>query len=99
MFISKLFAELSASILPIGMQVYVVVMALLVVSGTLFDIAHKKSAEYFFRNWRKSTSKDKTKQRVGGGEMVSLAVQTAVVDVMTSGEFCRYIRFTGLIRF
>jgi len=68
------------------MQTYVVVMALLVVGGTLFDIVHKKSAEYFFDNWR--NAKKKAKQQVGGGEMVSLAVQTAVVDVMTSGEFC-----------
>ena len=27
-------------------------------------------------------------EQVGGGEMVSLAIQTAVVEVMTSGEFC-----------
>jgi hypothetical protein len=68
------------------MQTYVVVMALLVAGGTLFDIMHKKSATYFFNNWR--NSKNKAKQRVGGGEMVSIALQTAVVDVMTSGEFC-----------
>jgi len=86
MFTSNPFAELSASIPPIVMQTYVVVMALLVVGGTLFDIVHKKSAEYFFDNWR--NAKKKAKQQVGGGEMVSLAVQTAVVDVMTSGEFC-----------
>jgi len=86
MFTSNPFAELSASIPPIVMQTYVVVMALLVVGGTLFDIVHKKSAEYFFDNWRNANKK--AKQQVGGGEMVSLAVQTAVVDVMTSGEFC-----------
>jgi hypothetical protein len=86
MFTSNPFAELSASVPPIVMQTYVVVMALLVVGGTLFDIVHKKSAEYFFDNWRNANKK--AKQKVGGGEMVSLAVQTAVVDVMTSGEFC-----------
>jgi hypothetical protein len=68
------------------MQTYVVVMALLVVGGTLFDIIHKKSARYFFDNWR--NSKNKAKQQVGGGEMVSVAVKTAVVDVALSGEFC-----------
>jgi hypothetical protein len=61
-------------------------MALLVVGGTLFDIIHKRSATYFFANWRKS--KDKAKKQVGGGEMIAIALQTAVVDVMTSGEFC-----------
>jgi hypothetical protein len=90
MFTSNPFAELSASVSPSVMQTYVVVMAVLVASGTLFDIMHKKSATYFFNNWR--NSKNKAKHRVGGGEMVSIAVQTAVVDVLTSGEFCNMRR-------
>ena len=68
MFTSNPFAELSASVPPAIMQTYVVVMALLVVGGTLFDIIHKKSARYFFDNWR--NSRNKAKQQVGGGEMV-----------------------------
>jgi len=90
MFISNPFAELSASIPPTVIQTYVVLMALLVAGGTLFDIIHKKSARYFFSNWRNSTNK--AKQKVSGGEMVSIAFQTAVVDVMTSGEFCNMQR-------
>ena len=90
MLINNPFAELSASIPPAVMQSYVVIMALLVIGGTLFDIAHKKSARYFFDNWRNSTSK--AKQQVGGAEMAALAVQTAVVDVMASGEFCNMRR-------
>lgn len=90
MFTTNPFAELSVSVSPAVMQTYVVVMALLVVAGTLFDIVHKQSARYFFNNWQKS--KKKAKQQVGGGEMISIAVQTAVVDVMTSGEFCNMRR-------
>ncbi|MEX0827771.1 MAG: hypothetical protein WD005_02355, partial [Haliea sp.] len=86
MFTSNPFAELSASIPPAVMQTYVVIMILLVVGGTLFDIVHKKSAKYFFQNWRKTGNK--AKQPVGGGKMVSLAAQTAVSEVMTSSEFC-----------
>jgi len=86
MFTSNPFAELSASVPPAVMQTYVVIMALLVVAGTLFDIIHKRSARYFFDNWR--NSKNKAKQQVGGGQMVAIALQTAVVDVMASGEFC-----------
>ena len=86
MFTSNPFAELSASISPTVMQTYVVVMILMVAGGTLFDIIHKKSAQYFFKNWQKS--KEKGAQQVGGGEMVSLAIQTAVVEGLTSGEFC-----------
>jgi hypothetical protein len=86
MFTTNHFAELSASIPPGIMQAYVVVMILLVVGGTLFDITHKQSAKYFFDNWKKRASKGK--RQVGTVEMVSLAVQTAVVEGLTSGEFC-----------
>ncbi len=86
MFTSNPFAELAASVPPTVMQTYVVIMALLVAGGTILDTIHKGSARYFFNNWR--NSKNKAKRQVGGGEMVSVAVQTAVVDVMTSGEFC-----------
>ena len=90
MFTSNPFAELSAFVPPAIMQTYVVVMILLVAGGTLFDIMHKKSARYFFDNWR--NAKNKGTRQVGGGEMVSLAIQTAVVDVLTSGEFCKLRR-------
>ncbi|MEE8308332.1 MAG: adenylyl-sulfate reductase, partial [Gammaproteobacteria bacterium] len=86
MFTSNPFAELSTFISPAVMQTYVVVMILLVAVGTLFDIVHKKSARYFFNHWRKV--QDKGARQVGGGELASLAIQTAVVDVLTSGEFC-----------
>lgn len=90
MFTSNPFAELSASVPPTIMQTYVVVMVLLVAGGTLFDIMHKKSARFFFNNWHKS--KTKATQQVSDGKMLSIAVQTAVVDVMTSGEFCNMRR-------
>lgn len=86
MFTTNPFAELSASISPAIMQTYVVVMVLLVVGGTLFDIWHKKSAKYFFQNWR--NVKAKGAKQVDGGQMTTIAIQTAVVDVATSGEFC-----------
>src|SRR5690606_15464540 len=50
------------------------------------DVVHKGSATYFFENLRKS--KSKAARRVGGGEFASIAVKTAVVDVLASGEFC-----------
>jgi hypothetical protein len=86
MFTINPFAELSASVSPAIMQAYVVVMAILVVAGTLFDVVHKGSAKYFFENMR--ASKAKAKKSVGGGEKIAIAVQTAVVDVALSGEFC-----------
>jgi hypothetical protein len=86
MFTNNPFAELSASISPAVMQGYVVLMIILVAAGTLFDVVHKGSAKYFFQNWRKS--KREGVKSVGGGELASIAVQTAVVDVLASGEFC-----------
>jgi hypothetical protein len=86
MFTSNPFAGLSASIPPAVMQAYVVIMIVLVAAGTLFDVVHKGSARYFFDNWRKS--KSKASKQVGGGGLVSLAIQTGLVDVLASGEFC-----------
>jgi hypothetical protein len=86
MFTSNPFAGLSASLSPAVMQAYVVVMFILVVAGTLFDVVHKGSARYFFENFRRS--KAKAARPVSGGEALSIAVQTAVVDVLASGEFC-----------
>jgi hypothetical protein len=83
MFTNNPFAELSASIPPAVMQTYVVLMIVLVAAGTLFDILHKGSAKYFFDNWRKSSRNGS--QQV---DVVSIAVKTAVVDVLASGEFC-----------
>ena len=68
MFASNPFAEISASVPPAVMQAYVVLMVVLVVAGTLFDVVHKGSARYFFENWRKS--KGKGARTLGGGELV-----------------------------
>jgi hypothetical protein len=86
MFTSNPFADLSALVPPSVMQTYILFMMLLVVGGTLFDIIHKRSARYFFDNWR--ASQNKSKKRIAGGELISIAAQTAVHDVLASAEFC-----------
>src|SRR3974377_144543 len=88
--LSNPFAALSWCVSPAIMQTYVVVMALLVVAGTLFDIIHKQSATYFFNNWR--DFKRRGKRQVRGGQMASLVAQTTVIDVIASGEFCNMRR-------
>lgn len=80
------FASLSDVVPPSAMQIYVILMVLAVAIGTLFDVVHKGSAQYFFANWRKS--KSRSKKELGSGDMMSIAAKTVVVDVMTSGEFC-----------
>ena len=76
-----------ADLLPAAiMQGYVVLMFLLVLGGTLLDVIHKKSAKYFFQASQKA---EKSRKRsIGGGERASIAVKTAVNDVMLSAEFC-----------
>ena len=86
MFSNNPFAELSASI-PTGViQWFVALMIVLVIAGTLFDVIHKRSAQYFFENWRNSQKRGRRK--VGGGEVAVLAAQTLAVEVATSAEFC-----------
>lgn len=80
------FAALSASIPPLAMQIYVVVMLLLVVCGTLLDLSHKGSARYFFKR-REIVSFGATR-RVSTGEAAALAAETLVVTVLAAGEFC-----------
>ncbi len=83
------FAIAGAS-LPAGfLQGFLVVMFLAVIAGTMFDIIHKGSARYFFSTVRRSRG---TGRALGSGEMLSIAVQTAVVDVLASGEFCNLRR-------
>ena len=86
MFANNPFAALGDFWSPLVMQLYIVLMIVLVAAGTLFDIVHKGSARYFLDNWRRS--KSRAQQGVGGGELLSIAIQTAVVDVLASGEFC-----------
>jgi hypothetical protein len=86
MFTNNPFAALNDYVPVAAMQTYIVLMALAVIAGTIFDVVHKGSARYFFENWRKS--KRKSREPISGGELVSIAVKTAVVDVLASGEFC-----------
>jgi len=80
------FAALVVPVPPAFLQAYVVLMIALVVVGTLFDIIHKGNAKYFFNDWRKA--KTKRTRKIGGGEIASSVLKSAVVDVLMSGEFC-----------
>ena len=85
MFEANPFAVLSEMIPAAVQQVYVVLMVILVIGGTVLDMMHKRSAEYFFANAKKA--KENAVRQVSGGEKVSLAVSTLTNEVLTSGEF------------
>ncbi len=76
------FAALNGVLPPSAMQLYIVLMVLAVIVGTLLDISHKGSAKYFFAKSRKSRDQG---QPV---DAASIAIKTAVADVLASGEFC-----------
>jgi hypothetical protein len=82
MFAQNPFAALHSVLPPSAMQTYVVLMVLAVMAGTLLDMVHKRSAQYFFANWRKTRGKGSPV------DVGSIAVSTVVVDVLASGEFC-----------
>ena len=85
MLTSNPFAVLSTTIPSTVIQIYVGVMIALVVGGTLFDVWHKRSATYFFDNWREA--RGKATQHVGGGKIAALAIRTGLSEVLTSAEF------------
>ena len=96
MFVHNPFAALPASIPPIAKQAYVAVMFLLVVCGTLFDLAHKGSASYFFKHRRAASFG--ARRKVSTGEAAALAAETIVVSVLAAGEFCgMWRRITHLL--
>ena len=82
---SNPFAELSSLIPQSAMQTYVIIMIALVVVGVVLDLIHKKSATYFFQNAEKASQS--RKRDITGSEKMSIAAQTLLVDVLTSGEF------------
>ncbi len=86
MFTINPFADLTATIPAYAMQAYVIVMFIFVIGGTILDMLHKKSAEYFFENAKKAEKS--AKRTVSGGEKASLAIQTVTSEVLTSSEFC-----------
>jgi hypothetical protein len=89
MFANNPFAALTDVLPASAMQVYIVLMALAVIAGTLFDVAHKGSARFFAR--RREQSQARARRRLGGGESVSLALET-IAEAAVSGEFCKWPR-------
>ena len=78
------FSELSEFVPSIAMQVYVIVMMILVILGTLFDIINKKNVKYFFENAKKA--KKQATKTLGAGEKVSIVLKTVASEVLTTSE-------------
>ena len=83
------FAQLNAQapdiFTPGLMQAFIVLMILLVIGGTIFDVLHKKSAKYFFENTKKGQKN--AKREVSSSERKALMLKTVTSEVLTSSEF------------
>ena len=78
------FSELSEIVPSIAMRLFVVLIIILVVVGTLFDMIHKKNVKYFFENAKKA-KKSATKS-VNVAEKTSIVLKTVASDVLTTSE-------------
>jgi hypothetical protein len=83
------FAAVTDFFSPLAMQIYIVLMVLAVVTGTLFDVYHKGSAKFFAR--RQEKSRAAAHEQLSGTETFSLAVET-IAEAAVSGEFCKWPR-------
>ncbi len=83
------FAQLNAAspdlFTPGVMQAFIILMVLLVVGGTIFDVIHKKSAKYFSENTK--VGQKNVKREVSSATRKSLLVKTVTSEVLTSSEF------------
>ena len=78
------FSILAETVSPILMQSFVIVMAILVVVGTLLDIIHKKNVKYFFENAKKA--KLSATKSLSTGEKISVISKTIISDIATTSE-------------
>lgn len=89
MFTTNPFAQLNATspdlFTPGVMQGFVILMIVLVIAGTIFDVLHKNSAKYFAKN--QEIGKKNAKREVSSGEKTSLRIKTLTNEVLTSSEF------------
>jgi hypothetical protein len=86
MFTSNPFAELTVFLPSNAMQIYIILMIIAVVLGTIADMIHKSSGKYFAQR-RKKAQEDAT-TKLSGADKATLAIKTLAVEVATAGEFC-----------
>ena len=78
------FSELAHSVPSIALQLYVIVMIILVLIGTLVDIIHKKNVKYFFQNAKKA--KKQATKTLEVGEKTSVILKTVANEILTTSE-------------
>ena len=89
MFTSNPFAAVTDFLPAAAMQIYIVLMVLAVIVGTLFDVHHKGSGKFFAQRREKSNAA--ALRELSGGETISIAVGV-IAEAAVSGEFSKWPR-------
>jgi hypothetical protein len=89
MFTDNPFSPLTDFLPPRFMQIYVVLMIFAVAIGTLFDLYHKRSGQFFVQQRQRSGAA--ATRTLSGAERAAIATRT-VAEIATSGEFCNTSR-------
>jgi len=85
-FTTNPFTPLTAFVSSEVMQGYIVLMALAVAIGTLFDLLRDKKLTFFLQD--RQRAKAAAKQPLGAAGMAAIATRTLAHDIATFGEFC-----------
>ena len=86
MFVDNPFLPVTELLSPLALQLYVILMVALVAAGTVYDVLHKRSAEFFTR--RRSRTEAAAKTPLSPLARTILAIRTLGKEVATAGEFC-----------
>ena len=78
------FFLISDQIPPFLMQCFVILMFILLVLGTVFDMIHKKNVQYFFANAKKS--KKQAKVQLSTSTKTSVVFKTVTKEILTTSE-------------
>ncbi len=78
------FSILSETVSPIVMQGFILVMVILIVSGTIIQMIIHKNITYFFNNAKKA--KQSATREISATEKISIISKTLVYDIGTTSE-------------
>ncbi len=78
------FLQLADLVPSLLIKIFVIIMFVLVILGTLIDIIHKKNVKYFFLNAKKA--KKSASKVLNVSEKISVISKTIATDILTTSE-------------
>ncbi len=87
MIIANPFSLISEQIPSIIMQLFIILMIIFVLTGTVLDMIHKKNVKYFFENAKKA--KKNAKKELNSSKKTSVVLKTIANEILTTSELGR----------